>query len=111
MNDRSRAIRTRSLCRSFGGRIVLRQIDLEIAAGQTVALTAERCGKDHALACLAALSRPTAGEVFWFGQPAAANSPACRLLGVVMHESENYPHLSVHENLLFAARMHDVREP
>jgi len=112
MADRSLAIHTRSLCRSFGGRSVLREVNLEIAAGHTVALTgANGAGKTTLLRCLAALSRPTAGEVFWFGRPAAANSPACRLLGVVMHESQNYPHLSVHENLLFAARMYDVPQP
>jgi heme exporter protein A len=112
MDDRSFALRTHALCRSFGSRIVLRQINLEIAAGQTVALTGVNgSGKTTLLRCLAGLSRPSAGKVFWFGQPAAANSAACRLLGVVMHESQNYPHLSVQENLFFSARMHDVPEP
>jgi len=111
-SERVIAIRTRGLCRAFGSRIVLRQIDLAIPAGQTVALTgANGAGKTTLLRCLAALSRPTAGEVRWFGQPAAANSPACRLLGVVMHESQIYPHLTVRENLLFSARMYDVPEP
>jgi ABC-type multidrug transport system ATPase subunit len=109
MDDRCPAIQTRTLCRSFGSRVVLRQIDLDIAAGETVALTgANGAGKTTLLRCLAALNRPTAGAVFWFGQPAALNSPACRLLGVVTHESQNYLHLTVDENLLFAARMHDV---
>jgi heme exporter protein A len=112
MIDRTIAIRTRGLCRAFGSRIVLRQIDLEIPPGQFVALTgANGAGKTTLLRCLAALSRPTAGEVSWFGQPAAANTPACRLLGVVMHESQIYPHLTVQENLLFSARMYDIAEP
>ena len=112
MIDRTIAIRTRGLCRAFGSRIVLRQIDLEISEGQTVALTgANGAGKTTLLRCMAALSRPTAGEVAWFGQPAKANTPACRLLGVVMHESQIHSHLTVQENLLFSARMHGVPEP
>ncbi|MCC6125593.1 MAG: heme ABC exporter ATP-binding protein CcmA [Pirellulales bacterium] len=112
MDDRTIAIEARGLCRSFGGRIVLRPIDLAIPAGQTVALTgANGAGKTTLLRILSGLNRPTAGKVFWFGQPAATNSPACRELGVVMHESQIYPHLTVHENLLFSARMHGVSEP
>jgi ABC-type multidrug transport system ATPase subunit len=112
MDDSMIAIRARGLCRAFGSRIVLRQIDLAIPAGQTVALTGTNgAGKTTLLRCLAALSRPTAGEVFWFGQSAAANTPACRLLGLVMHESQLYPHLTVQENLLFSARMYGISEP
>jgi heme exporter protein A len=112
MADRTVAIEARGLCRAFGSRVVLRQIDLAIPAGQIVALTgANGAGKTTLLRCLAALNRPTAGEVFWFGQPARSNTPACRLLGVVMHESQIYSHLTVRENLLFSARMCDVSEP
>jgi heme exporter protein A len=112
MDNRLLAIEARGLCRSFGGRMILRQIDLAIPAGQTVALTgANGSGKTTLLRLLAGLSRPTAGKVFWFGQPAAANSPACRELGVVMHESQLYPHLTAQENLLFSARMHGIPEP
>ncbi len=112
MDDRTMAIRTRELCRAFGNRIVLRQVELAIPAGQTVALTgANGAGKTTLLRCLAALNRPSSGEVFWFERPARANSPACRLLGVVMHESWIYPHLTVRENLLFSARMYGIPEP
>lgn len=112
MIDRAIAIQTRGLCRAFGSRIILRQIDLAISAGQTVALTgANGAGKTTLLRCMAALSHPSAGDVFWFGRRAAANTPACRMIGVVMHESLIYQHLTVQENLLFSARMYDVPEP
>lgn len=100
------------LSKTFGGRRVLHAIDLEIDAGQSVALTgANGAGKTTLLRCLAGLSRPTAGEVRWFGLPSRDQLAVRRLLGMVAHENCLYPHLTSHENLVFAARMAGVSSP
>ena len=65
-------------------------------------------GKTTLLRCLAALVRPTAGSVFWFGSPAAAQPRDRSLIGMLGHETRLYPKLTVRENLLFAARMYAV---
>jgi ABC-type multidrug transport system ATPase subunit len=102
----------RQLSKSFGRRAVLRQIDWQVAEGESVAVTgANGAGKSTLLACLAALVRPTSGEVLWFGRPAARNPAARRLVGMVAHENRLYPHLTLRENLVFAARMCGVSEP
>ncbi len=63
------AICTRQLSKSYRHRIVLDQIDLEIPAGQCVGLIgANGAGKTTLLRCLAALVRPTRGELRWFGK-------------------------------------------
>ncbi len=108
--DRTIAIEATRLTKVLGGRRALDEVDLQITEGQTVALMgANGAGKTTLLRCLAALSRPTAGEVRWFGQPAGA--AARRLIGLAAHESFLYPCLTVRENLLFAARMYDVPDP
>ena len=106
------AIQTKGLSKGFGARLVLKGIDLEVAQGETVALMGVNgSGKTTLLRCLAALTRPTAGEVRWFGRPAAADASARRLVGMVAHENAVYPHLTVSENLIFAARMYGLPGP
>ena len=106
------AIRANRLSKLFGTRAVLNRLDLEVAEGESVALTgANGAGKTTLLRCLASILRPTDGEVYWFGRSAVSHPDAKRLIGVVAHESFLYPHLTLRENLVFAARMCDVRKP
>ena len=100
------AIRARRLSKAFDGRPVLDAIDVEIAAGESVALTGVNgAGKTTLLGCLASVLRPDGGEVRWFGQPVGRDVTRRRWIGMVAHESGLYPHLTLRENLLFAARM------
>ena len=112
MTEPAPAILVRRLSKSFGRRTVLRQIDWQVAEGQSVAVTgANGSGKSTLLACLASVVRPTSGEVRWFGHPAAGDPAARRLVGMVAHENRLYPHLTLRENLVFAARMYGVAWP
>ena len=112
MSHETVAIQIRRLSKSFGRQLVLDEVDLDVTAGETVVLTGVNgTGKTTLLGCLASLLRPTSGEVHWFGRPATGNPEARRLLGMVAHQSRLYPHLSLRENLVFAARMCDVALP
>lgn len=112
MTKQPKAIQAHGLSKSLGGRTVLREIDLDISAGEFVALTGENgSGKTTLLRCLAGIARPSAGEVHWFGQPTANQPNQRRLVGMVAHESRFYAHLTLRENLLFAARMCQVAAP
>ena len=74
------AIHARGLSKEFGNRWVLRAVDLDVAAGQSIALTgANGSGKTTLLRCLASVTRPTEGDVRWFGR-LAPEDPAARLL-------------------------------
>lgn len=112
MDERKIPIQTKGLSKSFGRRMVLRQIDFDVAEGECVALTgANGAGKTTLLRCLATVIRPNSGEVRWFGRLATADLSARRLVAMVAHESLLYPHLTLRENLVFAARMYGVSEP
>jgi len=111
MSDRTIAVQASRLTKVFGSRVVLRDVDLEAAEGEIVVLTgANGAGKTTLLRCLASLTRPTSGDVHWFGRPAGAEPAARRLVGMVPHQSCIYPHLTVRENVVFAARMQGLRE-
>ena len=112
MTEPQAAIRASRLSKAFGGRPVLVDLDLEIAAGQCVALTGVNgAGKTTLLGCLASVLRPDGGEVRWFGQPAGRDVALHRRIGMVAHESGLYSHLTLRENLLLAARMSGVDNP
>ena len=112
MTDKTIAIEARGLARRFGDRIVFEHVDLSVAEGQCVALTgANGAGKTTLLRCLASALRPSEGEVRWFGHAAAADPASRRLIALAAHEGSLYPHLTLRENLVFAARMCDVRRP
>ncbi len=100
------AIQALRLSKHLDGHRVLREIDLEIAKGECVALMGGNgAGKTTLLRCLAGIVRPTSGEVRWFGRPATEVPEQRQLVGMVAHESGLYTHLTLRENLLFAARM------
>jgi heme exporter protein A len=112
MTEPSPPLRTRGLTKDYGQRTILRQIDLEIAAGRAVALRGSNgVGKTTLLRCLASITRPTAGQVWWFGHPADSSPALRRWVGMVAHESRLYPHLTLRENLLFVGRMYGIRQP
>ncbi len=106
MNEPQAAIRATRLSKAFDGRTVLDAVDLEIAAGESVALIgANGAGKTTLLGCLASVLRPDGGEVRWFGHLVGRDVALHRRIGMVAHESGLYSHLTLRENLIFAARM------
>ena len=55
--------------------------------------------------------RPDGGEVRWFGRLAGRDVALRRWIGMVAHESGLYSHLTLRENLVFAARMGGIGSP
>lgn len=59
-------IKLRGISRSFGTQEVLRDVSLDIRAGETVCLIGESgCGKSVTMKIMASLLQPTTGEVLW----------------------------------------------
>ncbi len=105
-------LRAHELTKHYGSRTILRRVSLQIEAGETIALQGGNgAGKTTLLRCLAAITRPTRGAVWWFGHPAYGDPKVRRYVGMVGHESRLYPHLTLGENLTFAGRMHGIDRP
>lgn len=112
MTHKQPAIQVSGLSKSFEERVVLDRIQLELFPGEIVALMGGNgVGKSTLLRCLAAGVRPDSGTVRWLGLSRGDNPPIGRLIGLVRHESQLYPRLTVRENLVFAARMCDIDQP
>lgn len=106
------AIQTTGLTKILHGRVVLRDVCLEVAEADCIAVTgANGSGKTTLLRCLCGAIRPTSGTIQWYGHQSCVSAKVRRLIGYVAHEQQVYPHLSVRENLVFAARMSEVLNP
>jgi putative ABC transport system ATP-binding protein len=99
--------------RSAGEQVaVLRGVDLDVAAGESVALTGESgSGKSTLLHLIAGLDQADGGEI-WLGETIVSNLPdAGRAvlrrdrLGLVFQQFNLIPSLNVADNLAFQARI------
>jgi len=106
-------VRTASVGKSIDGRTILRDVNIDVAAGQLVALLgANGTGKSTLLKVLATLVPPSTGQVELFGKIATATSADLRRrIGLIGHQSMLYHDLSARENLEFFARLYDVADP
>jgi len=106
-------IRVQAMRRDYGERVALRDVNLELSQGETLAVLGPNgSGKSTLLRILATLLRPSAGEVTVLG--ARLPKEAWRVrgrIGYLGHEPLLYRELSVRENLLFNARLHQLDQP
>jgi len=97
----------RGVHKRFGGTVALAGVDLQVRAGEVLAVVGENgAGKSTLMKVLAGVVRPDAGEMWLDGRPYAPRSPrAARAAGVAMIHQELAlaAHLSVAENILLAA--------
>lgn len=103
-------LRAQGLTKSFPSgdrRIeVLRGVDLEIAAGETVSIRGESgSGKSTLLNLLAGLDLPDAGSLQWEGSPDTGAKRRATYLGIVFQSFYLIPELDALQNVVMAARI------
>jgi heme exporter protein A len=108
--DPEPALHLRGAGRRYGERAALRDVSLELAAGQTLVVFGPNgAGKTTLLRMLATLLRPHAGEVRVLGRSLPDDGYAVRgRIGFLGHEPLLYRELTGRENLRFHARLHGV---
>ncbi|MCI0439078.1 MAG: ABC transporter ATP-binding protein [Chloroflexi bacterium] len=101
------AIDIQGLSKSFGRAAVLRDLDLQVPWGETLAVLGPNgSGKTTLIKILATLTKPDAGKVrVAGGDISRAGKSVRRLIGVVTHDTLLYEGLTAYENLKFFARM------
>ncbi len=105
------AVRARGVEKRFGHTVALCGVDLELAAGSSLAVLGPNgAGKTTLLRLISGLARPSAGELEVAG--VRAGKPAARAqVGLIAHATFLYSELTARENLIFAARIFGVPDP
>ena len=95
------------ISKSFGAVAVLQPLQLEVAAGEMLALLGPSgCGKTTTLRLIAGFERPDTGRVTVGKRDVTALPPNKRGLGMVFQSYSLFPHMSVAENVAFGLKMH-----
>ena len=110
INVENLAIDATGVGKSFDSRLVLRNLDVQVEAGQVLTIFGTNgSGKTTLVRILAGLTHPDDGSIFINGFDIKANAKIARLsTGVVPHLPILYNDLTVRENLIFHARMFRV---
>jgi heme ABC exporter ATP-binding subunit CcmA len=105
------AVAARGATKRFAGAAALDGLDLDLAAGASLAVVGPNgAGKSTLLRLLAGLARPSAGRIEIDGRP-PTHRIARAALGYLGHSTLLSPGLTVRENLVFAARLYGVAAP
>jgi phospholipid/cholesterol/gamma-HCH transport system ATP-binding protein len=94
------------LTHSFGDRVVLRDISIEVSRGEIVALMGSSGGgKTTLLRCISGLIAPTKGRVVVDGIDVRESPEEARLhMGMVFQSSALFDYMTVEQNVLFGLR-------
>jgi len=104
---------TRGLTKRYGSRIALKDLDLDVQAGEVLGyLGPNGAGKTTTIRLLLGLIAPTAGSATIFGLDAWQHAPAIhRRLAYVPGEANLWPSLTGRETLALLGRLHGRFDP
>jgi len=101
-------LEVRSITTNLGGKTVLNDVDLTVAAGETVALLGPSgSGKSTLLRTVAGLLQPTSGSIAWEGGDLTGIPAHLRDFGLMFQGYALFPHMNVGANVAFGLRMHE----
>jgi sulfate transport system ATP-binding protein len=100
------SIAVRNLNKRFGATVACDHIDLDIPAGELVALLGPSgCGKTTLLRIIAGLEVPDSGHVLFHGEDATHTDVRERQVGFVFQHYALFSHMTIFENVAFGLRV------
>jgi ABC-2 type transport system ATP-binding protein len=105
-------IDVRGLKKDFGGTLVLRDLSLEVHAGEVFGLIGPSgSGKSTTIRLLCGHLRPTGGSITVLGErPTAFTKATRRRIGYMSQSFILYPDLTIEQNVSFAAGLYGLAE-
>ncbi|NWG52827.1 MAG: ATP-binding cassette domain-containing protein [Hydrogenophilaceae bacterium] len=106
------AIRVRGLRTQFGDNVVHDDLDLDVRAGEILAVIGPSgCGKSVLLRQIVGLEKPAAGTVELFGAPQPDLSECARRMGVMFQDGALFSTLTLKENVEVPFKEHTELPP
>ena len=94
------AIRTKALCKAYGAKNAVDQVDLAVPMGSIYGFIGRNgAGKTTTQKMVCGLARPSSGTVSLFGNP-IGKQDVREQVGVLIEQPALYPELSAFENLV-----------
>jgi ABC-type multidrug transport system ATPase subunit len=112
MARKTPVLKVTNLKKAFGPVVIVDGFNLEVAAGEAVALTGRNgAGKSTVLRCLVGADRPDEGTVEVNGTKVSETNPQIRRdVATVIDDLDFFPDLSVVEHLDLLARAHGIAD-
>ena len=110
MARKTTVLKVTNLTKAFGPVVIVDGFNLEVAAGEAIALTGRNgAGKSTVLRCLVGAERPDDGTVVVNGTAVSETNPQIRRdVATVIDDLDFFPDLSVVEHLDLLARAHGI---
>jgi putative spermidine/putrescine transport system ATP-binding protein len=103
------AVRFKSVSRHFGDVKAVDALDLEIRDGEFFSMLGPSgSGKTTCLRMIAGFDRPTAGQIFLYGQDVSQLPPYERPVNTVFQDYALFPHMTVGENIAYGLMIRKV---
>jgi ABC-type sugar transport system ATPase subunit len=105
------SVEIKNICKSFQSVEVLKNVSLEINAGEFLVLVGPSgCGKSTLLRMIAGLETITSGDVLIDGKKVNDVDPKDRDIAMVFQNYALYPHMDVFNNMAFALKVRKTPE-
>lgn len=105
------AIRTTGLCKTYGSKKAVDQLDLTVPQGAIYGFIGRNgSGKTTTQKMVCGLAHPTAGSVTLFGKPVSAQDVRNQV-GVLIEQPALFAHLSAYKNLVLQGLNIGIRNP
>jgi heme exporter protein A len=103
-------IEAQRLVKKFGSKTALRNVDIVLTKGDSLALFGPNgAGKSTLIQVLSTLQQPTSGIVRIAGYESRRDREALhQIIGLIGHQTFLYPHLTAYENLKFYGTMYGM---
>jgi putative spermidine/putrescine transport system ATP-binding protein len=111
VDENAPLLEVRAVAKRFGARDVLKNISLNIAAGEFLTLLGESgSGKTTLLRLIAGFEQPTAGEIWMSGERLDTLPPYKRRVNTVFQNYALFPHLNVRDNVAYGLRVQGAQK-